>query len=48
MQFDEERVIDFGQDSFFSHDVLLLVLLYDILFLEHFQSIQLVISLVSD
>ena len=41
-------MVNFGEDGFFGHDVLLLVLFDDVFLLEHFECIQFVIGLVAD
>lgn len=41
----EEGVVEFGEDAFFGHDVLLLVLFEDVLFLEDFHGVDLVVVL---
>jgi hypothetical protein len=41
VQADEEGVLYLGQDVFFCHDVLLLVILKDVFFVQDFQGVQL-------
>ncbi len=48
MKLDQERMINFSEDGFFCHDVLLLVLFDDVLFLEHLEGIKFVVSFVAD
>ena len=48
MKLDQERMINFREDGFLCHDVLLLVLFDDVLFLKHLEGIKFVVGLVAD
>lgn len=48
MKFDQERVINFGKNSFLGHDMLLLIFFYDVFFLQHFKRVQFIVSFISD
>lgn len=39
MEFDEEGMIDFGEDGLFGHDVFFLIFFDDVSFLEHFEGV---------